>query len=177
MNVASEDARCCGTCNGEIHSLCGGRKTGIWKLCQAKEGALSICPVNETIKRLTDGTWKEQVSFAEDPADAWIQQAVSGSGQEPHACMKYTILEGNDYEKIECADPATTNRENVRGHQQSGAGDPDTDLPPVASAGVHRRRLNRHRLILRRLCAEKQIRPFQRPQFQQFLLHLTTACK
>ena len=50
----------------EIHSLCGGSgNLEYGSFVQAKEGALSICPVNETIKRLTDGTWKEQVSFAE----------------------------------------------------------------------------------------------------------------
>ena len=66
VNVASEDTRVLRDFVEEIHSLCGGRgKLEYGSFVQAKEGALSICPVNETIKRLTDGTWKEQVSFAE----------------------------------------------------------------------------------------------------------------
>ena len=50
----------------EIHSLCGGNgNLEYGSFVQAKEGALSICPVNENMKKLTGGTWKEQVSFAE----------------------------------------------------------------------------------------------------------------
>ena len=56
----------CGTLVEEIHTLCGGRgNLEYGSFVQAKEGALSICPVNENIKKLTDGTWKEEVSFAE----------------------------------------------------------------------------------------------------------------
>ena len=86
VNVASEDTRVLRDFVEEIHSLCGGRgKLEYGSFVQAKEGALSICPVNETIKRLTDGTWKEQVSFAEGSGGCLDkkQQAVSGSGQEP----------------------------------------------------------------------------------------------
>lgn len=66
VNVASEDTRVLRDFTEEIHSLCGGSgNLEYGSFVQAKEGALSICPVNENMKKLTGGTWKEQVSFAE----------------------------------------------------------------------------------------------------------------
>ncbi len=66
VNVASEDTRVLRDFVEEIHSLCGGKgKLEYGSFVQAKEGALSICPVNENIRKLTNGTWKEEVSFAE----------------------------------------------------------------------------------------------------------------
>ena len=66
VNVASEDTRVLRDFVEEIHSLCGGNgNLEYGSFVQAKEGALSICPVNENLRRLTGGTWKEQISFAE----------------------------------------------------------------------------------------------------------------
>ena len=66
VNVASEDTRVLRDFVEEIHSLCGGSgNLEYGSFVQAKEGALSICPVNENLRRLTGGTWKEQISFAE----------------------------------------------------------------------------------------------------------------
>lgn len=66
VNVASEDTRVLRDFVEEIHGLCGGNgNLEYGSFVQAKEGALSICPVNENMKKLTGGTWKEQVSFAE----------------------------------------------------------------------------------------------------------------
>lgn len=66
VNVASEDTRVLWDFVEEIHSLCGGSgNLEYGSFVQAKEGALSICPVNENLRRLTGGTWKEQISFAE----------------------------------------------------------------------------------------------------------------
>ena len=65
VNVASEDTRVLRDFVEEIHSLCGGNgNLEYGSFVQAKEGALSICPVNENLRRLTGGTWKEQISFA-----------------------------------------------------------------------------------------------------------------
>lgn len=66
VNVASKDTRVLKEFVEEIHALCeGSGKLEYGSFVQAKEGALSICPVNETIKKLTEMTWKERVSFAE----------------------------------------------------------------------------------------------------------------
>lgn len=66
VNVASEDTRRLREFVEEIHSLCGGRgQLEYGTFVQAKEGALSICPVVDELKRLTGGMWQEQVTFAE----------------------------------------------------------------------------------------------------------------
>ncbi len=66
VNVASEDTRVLREFVEEIHSLCGGAgKLEYGSFVQAKEGALSICPKVQVLRDLTDGTWCEQVSFAE----------------------------------------------------------------------------------------------------------------
>ena len=50
----------------EIHGLCENRgQLEYGTFVQAKEGALSICPTVDVLKRLTENTWKEQVSFKE----------------------------------------------------------------------------------------------------------------
>lgn len=64
VNVASEDTRVLREFAEEIHSICqekGSLEYGTF--VQAKEGALSVCPAVQQLKVLTEGTWKEQVSF------------------------------------------------------------------------------------------------------------------
>ena len=66
VNIASEDTRRLREFVEEIHSLTekkGQLEYGTF--VQAKEGALSICPTVDVLKRLTMDTWKEQVSFNE----------------------------------------------------------------------------------------------------------------
>lgn len=66
VNVASEDTRRLREFVEEIHCLCGGR--GVLEygtFVQAKEGALSICPAVQVLRTLTEGTWQEQVTFAD----------------------------------------------------------------------------------------------------------------
>lgn len=66
VNVASGDTRVLREFVEEIHSLCGGKGSLEYgSFVQAKEGALSICPVVEQLRILTGGTWQEQVSFAD----------------------------------------------------------------------------------------------------------------
>lgn len=66
VNVASGGYQgAAGFCGGDPQSLRWKWKSEYGSFVQAKEGALSICPVNENLRRLTDGTWKEQISFAE----------------------------------------------------------------------------------------------------------------
>jgi len=66
VNVASEDTRRLREFVEEIHGLCGGRgELEYGTFVQAKEGALSICPVVEKLKQMTGGTWQERVTFAE----------------------------------------------------------------------------------------------------------------
>ena len=64
VNVASEDTRVLREFVEEIHRLCGGKgELEFGTFVQAKEGALSICPRVETLRKLTENTWKEAVSF------------------------------------------------------------------------------------------------------------------
>ena len=66
VNIASEDTRRLREFVEEIHGLCekkGQLEYGTF--VQAKEGALSICPTVDVLKRLTGNTWKERVTFAE----------------------------------------------------------------------------------------------------------------
>lgn len=66
VNVASEDTRVLREFVEEIHTLC--QKSGqleFGTFVQAKEGALSICPTVEVLKKLTHGSWNEQISFAD----------------------------------------------------------------------------------------------------------------
>lgn len=66
VNVASADTRQLRCFVEEIHQLCGGRgQLEYGTFVQAKEGALSICPQVEELKKLTGGTWKEEFTFAE----------------------------------------------------------------------------------------------------------------
>ncbi len=66
VNVAGQDTRKLRLFVEEIHALCGGRGSlefGTFE--QAKEGALSVCPTIDTLIRLTDGEYKDMISFAE----------------------------------------------------------------------------------------------------------------
>ena len=66
VNIASEDTRRLREFVESIHALTerkGQLEYGTF--VQAKEGALSICPTVDVLKRLTGNTWKEQVSFEE----------------------------------------------------------------------------------------------------------------
>ena len=64
VNIASEDTRRLREFVEEIHSLTGKKgNLEYGTFVQAKEGALSICPTVDVLKRLTESTWKEQVSF------------------------------------------------------------------------------------------------------------------
>ena len=66
VNIASEDTRRLREFVEEIHRLCekkGQLEYGTF--VQAKEGALSICQTVDVLKRLTENTWKEQVTFEE----------------------------------------------------------------------------------------------------------------
>lgn len=66
VNVASGDTRRLREFVEEIHLLCKGRgQLEYGTFVQAKEGALSICPTVNVLQRLTDGTWREQVSFGD----------------------------------------------------------------------------------------------------------------
>lgn len=66
VNVASKDTRRLREFVEEIHMLCEGRgRLEYGTFVQAKEGALSICPTVDVLKKLTDGTWQEQTSFAD----------------------------------------------------------------------------------------------------------------
>lgn len=66
VNVASEDTRVLRDFVEEIDALCGHKGAlEFGTFVQAKEGALSIRPVMERLKILTDGTWRERVSFAD----------------------------------------------------------------------------------------------------------------
>ena len=64
VNVASEDTRTLREFVEEIHRICGEKGSLEYgTFVQAKEGALSICPVVRQLKALTEETWQEQVSF------------------------------------------------------------------------------------------------------------------
>lgn len=66
VNIASADTRVLREFVEEVHSLCGGKGSlEFGTFAQAKEGPLSICPSVEQLKSLTDGTWRERVSFRE----------------------------------------------------------------------------------------------------------------
>ena len=78
VNVASEDTRVLREFVEEIHDLCQNRGTlEFGTFVQAKEGALSICPSVDILKELTDGTWKEQISFADG-----IRSMLAGRQQQ-----------------------------------------------------------------------------------------------
>lgn len=66
INVASRDTRQLRLFVEEIHQLCGGRgqlEFGAFE--QAKEGALSVCPTTDKLFELTDGEYRDMISFAE----------------------------------------------------------------------------------------------------------------
>lgn len=66
VNIASRDTRELRSFVEEVHELCdyrGALEYGTFS--QAREGALSICPKVEVLEELTDGQWKERVSFGE----------------------------------------------------------------------------------------------------------------
>jgi nucleoside-diphosphate-sugar epimerase len=64
VNIASEDTRRLRDFVEEIHALCGGSGSLEYgTFVQAKEGALSICPTVDVLKKLTEGTWEERVPF------------------------------------------------------------------------------------------------------------------
>lgn len=66
VNVASSDTRVLRSFVEEIRELCGGN--GILEygsFVQAKEGPLSICPRIDVLKELTDGVYRDRVSFSE----------------------------------------------------------------------------------------------------------------
>ncbi len=74
VNVASPDTRVLKDFVEEVYELCAAALEGSGKVPgslefgtfeQAKEGALSICPVIKELNRLCEGDWKERVSFAE----------------------------------------------------------------------------------------------------------------
>ncbi|MCD8221815.1 MAG: NAD(P)-dependent oxidoreductase [Clostridiales bacterium] len=66
VNVASTDTRVLRKFVEEIHRLCGGLGTlDYGTFVQAKEGALSICPQTDALIYLTEGAWKEKISFKE----------------------------------------------------------------------------------------------------------------
>lgn len=100
VNVASEDTRVLRDFVEEIHSLCGGSgNLEYGSFVQAKEGALSICPVNENMKKLTGGTWKEQVSFAGgNPEDAAITIIENGGNSRQYVTSR--LGEPHDLQEI-----------------------------------------------------------------------------
>ncbi|MDD3252687.1 MAG: NAD(P)-dependent oxidoreductase [Lachnospiraceae bacterium] len=66
VNIASEDTRVLKEFVEELHELCGGSgRLEYGSFVQAKEGALSICPRTEWLRRLTDNSWQERTAFAE----------------------------------------------------------------------------------------------------------------
>ncbi len=66
VNVASRDTRVLREFAEEIHKLCNGQgQLEFGTFVQAKEGALSICPTVDVLKKLTGGTWEERVTFTE----------------------------------------------------------------------------------------------------------------
>jgi nucleoside-diphosphate-sugar epimerase len=66
VNIASEDTRRLRDFVEEIHALCGGSGSLEYgTFVQAKEGALSICPTVDVLRKLTEGTWEERVPFRE----------------------------------------------------------------------------------------------------------------
>jgi nucleoside-diphosphate-sugar epimerase len=66
VNIASEDTRRLRDFVEEIHDLCGGSGSLEYgTFVQAKEGALSICPTVDVLRKLTKGTWEERVPFSE----------------------------------------------------------------------------------------------------------------
>ena len=66
VNIASEDTRRLREFVETIHSLTEKKgRLEYGTFVQAKEGALSICPTVDVLKRLTENTWKEQVTFEE----------------------------------------------------------------------------------------------------------------
>ncbi len=78
VNVASGDTRRLKEFVEEIHRLCGGKGSLEYgTFVQAKEGALSICPETKVLRELTDGTWKETISFARG-----IQEMLGAGGRD-----------------------------------------------------------------------------------------------
>lgn len=66
INVASRDTRRLRLFAEEIHRQCGSRGSlEFGSFVQAGEGALSVCPTTEVLKRLTDGEYQDMISFTE----------------------------------------------------------------------------------------------------------------
>ena len=66
VNIASVDTRVLREFTEEIYELAGRRGSlSYGKFIQAKEGALSICPVTERLEMLTDHEFREEISFSE----------------------------------------------------------------------------------------------------------------
>ena len=78
VNVASTDTRRLRSFVEEIHELCGGRgQLEYGTFIQAREGALSVCPQVEELKRLTGGTWQEEFPFTQG-----IAHMLKAQGQD-----------------------------------------------------------------------------------------------
>lgn len=66
VNVASRDTRKLRLFAEEVHQLCGGcGSLEFGTFTQAGEGPLSVCPTTEVLIRLTDGEYRDMISFAE----------------------------------------------------------------------------------------------------------------
>ena len=66
VNIASEDTRVLREFTEEIHKLSGGKGELCYgEFIQAKEGPLSICPVTERLKLLTNGEFREEIAFSQ----------------------------------------------------------------------------------------------------------------
>ena len=66
VNIASEDTRVLREFTEEIHKLSGGKGELCYgEFIQAKEGPLSICPVTERLKLLTNGEFREEITFSQ----------------------------------------------------------------------------------------------------------------
>lgn len=66
VNIASKDTRKLRLFAEEIHTLLGrSGHLAFGTFEQAKEGALSVCPTTDRLNQLTDGEYKDMISFAE----------------------------------------------------------------------------------------------------------------
>ncbi|MGL5434352.1 MAG: NAD-dependent epimerase/dehydratase family protein [Lachnospiraceae bacterium] len=66
VNVASQDTRKLRLFVEEIYRLCGSSGSlAFGTFEQAREGALSVCPTADALIQLTDGEYKDMISFAE----------------------------------------------------------------------------------------------------------------
>ncbi|MCD8370374.1 MAG: NAD(P)-dependent oxidoreductase [Clostridiales bacterium] len=80
VNVASRDTRVLRDFVQEIQDLCGGKGSlEFGTFVQAKEGALSICPETGQLLYLTNGTWEEQIGFAEG-IRRMLRESAGGKG-------------------------------------------------------------------------------------------------